>query len=136
MPKYERDVTLAEKRAYCIDHADECIKRGTQWSQAFTFNAVILLISFFNFCLLMVGAFWFYPRIIGTIFNCCIGVCHLAAWVFALSVRYSALGRACVLNVEGNQYEGNSVWNDSMDFKKDGNILYAFATVQAILWCV
>ena len=87
-----------------------------------------------NFVLLTFGAFWFYPRLIGTFINCCCGCCNLGGFIFALGVRFNPLGAHCVLNVAPLQYEGDSQFNDSWTYKKDGGVLAAFGTLQIIFW--
>jgi len=119
---------------------------GTQWSVAFTFNGAMLILQAFNFIMMAVGAFWFYPRLIGTFVNCCFGCCHLAAWAFALSVYANPLGQSCMLNIIGNQYGGKEYnaslntwiteWSDDWTYQKDGTVLFALGTIQALMWCV
>ena len=92
MPKSERDAIYAEARIFCSENGDLCERVGTEWSIAFGYNSVILILSFFNFVLLMIGSFWFYPRFFGTCFNCCLGGCHLVAWVLGLANRFGPLG--------------------------------------------
>ena len=89
-----------------------------------------------NFVLMTVGAFYFYPRLIGTFFNCCYACCHLVAWVLTLAARFNPLGRNCVLNVAPIQYEGDGKWNDLSTYKKDGSVLAALGAMQALLWCI
>jgi len=129
VPRDERLQIYADATEFCVENTEACVKNGTQWAGAFSFNATVLIFSFANFVLLMIGAFWFYPRLFGTCFNCCLGIFHFAAWIHGLNVRFSPLGRACALNVAGNEYEGDGKWNDSMTYKKDANILVAFGTI-------
>jgi len=114
----------------------DCLKNGTRWSVAFNFNGVMLFFQACNFLLMTFGAYWFYPRLIGTFVNCCYGCCHLAAWTMAVGVFGSPLGQSCVINVQPNQYEGKEIFNDSMTWKKDGQILISLGALQCILWCV
>ena len=107
------------------DAADYCkemdCKFGTLWTAAFTFNAIMLILMALNFALMTIGAFYFYPRLIGTFLNCCYGCCHFAAWVLTLAVRFNPPGRYCAINIASNQYEGNLRWTpDSWTYKKDG----------------
>jgi len=92
-----------------------------------------------NFVLMTFGAFYFYPRLIGTFLNCCFSCCHFAAWITALAVRFSPIGNMCGLNISGNQYEvlpdGTIKFNDSWTYKKDGSVLALLGFLQMILWC-
>ena len=45
-------------------------------------NAIILMVSLFNFVMLMFGSWYFYPRFFGTICNCLCGCCCM----FSISV--------------------------------------------------
>ena len=79
-----------------------------------------MIIQGINFILLSVGAFYFYPRLIGTFCNFCLGCCHLSAFSMALAARYSPAGAICAVNISSNQYEGDGQFNDEWTYKKDG----------------
>jgi len=121
---------------WCLTNAEFCMKRGTGWSEAFNFNAAMLILMSLNFITMTIGAFWYYPRLIGTFCNCCCGCCHFAAFTVALAYRTNPLGAYCSANVAGIQYEGNGKYNDSWTYKKDGGVLMALGAIQIILWCV
>lgn len=106
-----------KKDACRIDEAS-CDK-GTGWSGAFAFNAWVCLIMFLNFVLMAIGGFWFWPRLIGTMFNCCCGCCHLFAWSVALGARFSVWGNWCAYNDASINYTGNRVFNDDATYVKD-----------------
>ena len=99
------------------------------------FNAAVLIICFINFLLMTLGAFFWYPRLFGTLCNCCCSCCHCLAWAAALAVRFNPVGIWCGFNVAPIQYEGNRKFNDSHTFKSDGGILAAFGILQLIFWC-
>ena len=88
-----------------------------------------------NFVIMTLGAFYFYPRIIGTFINCCYGCCHLIAWTLILGMRFNPIGNHCVLNVAPLQYTGDNTFDDSWTYKKDGSVLAILGALQFILWC-
>jgi len=80
-----------EKMKFCMENMDNC-KKGTQWTSTFTFNSIVLIIMALNYITMAIGGFYLFPRIIGTICNCCCGCCHFAAFITVLSVRFGPLG--------------------------------------------
>lgn len=104
----------------CRGKEQDCREAGTAWTEAWSFNASIMIIQGINFILLSVGAFYFYPRLIGTFCNFCLGCCHLSAFSMALAARYSPAGAICAVNISSNQYEGDGQFNDEWTYKKDG----------------
>ena len=113
----------------CKDKEPECIKKGTDWSGAWGFNAFIMITQGLNFILLAVGAYWFYPRCIGTFCNLFLGCCHFGAWIACLATRYSPPGELCAVNVSPNQYESGGTWSASSTYKSDGEMLGALGIV-------
>ena len=109
---------------------------GTRWSAAFSSNAVFLILMFLNYITLTFGAFWYYPRLIGTICNCCCGCAHFGTMVAALSYRFSPYGNYCAANEGGNAHLGGGKFDDSWTFKKDGQTLAALGAIQCIFWII
>ena len=68
--------------------------------------------SVLNYILLMVGAFWFYPRLIGCCCNLCCGCCNLMTIFSAFAARNGPFGRGCELNIAPNTYLGNEEWDE------------------------
>jgi len=114
--------------------------KGTGWTAAMGFNTVIMIIQAANLAFLSLGAWWWFPRMCGTMLNCCYSIIHLVAFAIALGVRFNALGVWCAANVSPIQYEGRimgiPVFTDSATYKSDGNILAALGAVQVVFWFV
>ena len=83
-----------EYKEYCKWGSENCLK-GTQWSVAFRWNSIVLLLSAANFIVLTFGAFYLHARIIGTWLNFFYACLHCTACTMAISVAYSPLGRHC-----------------------------------------
>ena len=81
-----------------------------------------------------VGAFYYTPRLIGTIFNFCYGCCHLSAFVTGLSYRMNPYGKFCAVNIAPVNYEGDYRWSDGMTYQSDGNLMLTLCSIQAVLW--
>ena len=101
---------------HCDGKEEECREKGTEWTMAWSFNASIMIIQGINFIVLSIGAFYFYPRLIGTFCNFCLGCCHLSAFSVALSTRYSAPGAICAINISPNQYDEDKGWDDEWTY--------------------
>lgn len=143
IPNYIPDATEAKMielvlnyEESCKDKELECAQKGTDWSGAWRFNAFIMITQGMNFILLAVGAYWFYPRCIGTFCNLCLGCCHLGAWIACLAARYSPPGELCAVNISPNQLENGGTWSDDWTYKKDAELLGALGIIQSILFCV
>ena len=97
IPAYVTDgnldlITMANPDADIIKSCGQnmqCYANGTQWTAVWNFNAYILMVQMANYLLLMLGAFWFWPRCIGTICNCCCGCCHLLGILSIFGSRFS-----------------------------------------------
>ena len=89
---------------------------------------MVLIVSGINFILMAIGAFWFYPRYVGTVINGCYGCCHCCAWIMALSSRFNPLGDMCSINVAPNKYEAGK-WSDASTYKSDGAELAALSSI-------
>jgi len=87
-----------------------------------------------NYIVMALGGFYFLPRLIGTFCNCCLGCCHLVAFIMALAVRFNPKGAYCAANVAAIQYEGDRKFNDSWTFKKDASLLATLGVIQLLFW--
>jgi len=112
----------------CIGKEMLCREKGTEWTQAWSFNASIMIIQGINFIVLSIGAFYFYPRLIGTFCNFCLGCCHLSAFSIAIAARYSPAGALCAINISPNQVDGKT-WSDEWTYQKEGQLLGALGIV-------
>lgn len=117
-------------------------------------NAAMLIIQALNFILLAVGAFWFYPRLIGTIINTICAFCaHPASWGAALGSALSTPGIYCSFNVAPSTYTGgfkggmtgaellgtgNSTlfgdWDEGTTYQSDQSRLLALGICQLLFW--
>ena len=107
-----------------------------------------MIVQGINFILMAIGAFWFYPRFIGTILNFCCACCFgLSAWSAALAAAVNPIGRWCSMNVAPTTYEGGystgsmlgdmmagqksylQYWNDKTTYKTDHGLLISLAVV-------
>lgn len=88
--KTESDTIMAELLAFCVN-GGTCTK-GTEWTATFAYNAVIILMSACNICVLMMGASYWVPRYWGTLINCCCACFSMGGWIAALARRYSPVG--------------------------------------------
>jgi len=57
------------------DGDKECEKGGTEWLLVLLWNGALMITMGCNFILLAFGAFCFWPRLIGTCFNCGLAIC-------------------------------------------------------------
>ena len=105
-------------------------------------NAIILMVSLFNFVMLMFGSWFFYPRLCGSILNCLCGYCCLNGVSIALvSARFSAAGELCSYNIAPVTYNGNGQFEfdpengNYQTYKDEANLMLGLGVVQFILSC-
>ena len=73
-----------------------------------------------NFVLMAVGGFFYYPRLIGTIINCCLACpCHFTAFVMMFVRRNNPIGDLCSYNEAPSTYEGDGQWDIGGDTYED-----------------
>ena len=89
----------------------DCYRTGTSWTIIWMYNAVWVLIMGINFIMLAIGAFWFWPRYVGTVLNCCFGCCHCSAIMWMLSGVLGPAGRICSFNISTSTYQGDYEWD-------------------------
>ena len=118
---------------FCRDAPENC-EQGTQWSVAFAFNASVLFLSSFNFIAMAVGAYFWWPRMFGAYINLCYACCHCSAFTMALALRFNPVGAWCAIIIAPSEYKGNGEWDDTMTYKKDGELLGSLASIQAVFW--
>ena len=111
------DFKDAEKDAedVCDESDFECIKQGTQWKFIWAFNGSLMVLMGCNFILLALGAFCFWPRLIGSYINCCCGALNCAGAIIALAGVLSPMGVMC-----GYNKAGNTVKDDDFDDSDSG----------------
>ena len=79
--------------------SEDDVSSGTHWSTVFVFNGVTLVLICLNAVLTMVGAFFFYPRLIAFVCNLLLTTIHFAAVVSTAVFRFQALGKLCALSI-------------------------------------
>ena len=94
-----------------------CWETGTGWTFVWSYNAAWAIIMGLNFILMTIGAFWFWPRFIGTWCNCCLGCCHISGISFMLAGATNPMGRICSYNKSTVEYKGDYEWDyDGMSY--------------------
>ena len=110
---------------------------GTGWTFVWSYNAAWAIIMACNFVLMTIGAFWFWPRYIGTICNCCLGCCHISGIGFMLAGALNPYPRICSFNKSTAEYKGDYEWDyDGMTYQNEHSLMLGFAIVQLIFWTV
>ena len=107
---------------WCLDETNDC-SEGTQWSKAFNFNVMCMFVSGINFLVLMLGSFFFYPRLLGTVCNCCAACCSCIAFSSIFTVRFSPLGQLCAVNIAPSTFTESKNWSKDTTYKSDGDLL-------------
>ena len=143
IPSYEPDPSLnvfdaqqLQKDLFDVCGYDlACYRQGTLWSFIWTYNAIWILIMGVNFIFLSMGAFWFWPRLIGTWLNCCFGCCHCSAISYLVVGVMGPYGRICSYNVSTSTYLGDiQQWDeDGMTYQNDHGLMLTLAMLQTIL---
>jgi hypothetical protein len=79
--------------SFCDKKYDQDCSKSTGWTYVWAINGYIMIAQAVNFIVMTIGAFFFYPRCIGTILNfllaCC---CHSTAISIALAARFLPFG--------------------------------------------
>ena len=81
-----------------------------------------------------IGSFWMYPRCIGTTCNCCLAICHLAAIIIALKVRFRAQGEICLFNTAPVIFDDIQFEEGGRTYQEDGYLLGALAICQVFFF--
>ena len=112
-----------------------CYRAGTTWTDVWGANGIIMLFMAFNFVLMSVGGFYFYPRCIGTWINAfCACCCHSTVVGLALSGRWRAYGNYCSFNIMPSQYDGNYLpVVDGYSYADEAGLIGAFGVLQMLL---
>ena len=96
---------------------NECLKQGTNWKLVWTFNGSYMVIMGCNYILLALGSFFFWPRLIGSYLNCCLGCCGMVGGIIALYYTMFALGELCSYNEMVNTITTDEFVDDGMTFR-------------------
>ena len=123
----------ADVSLFCFTNPAQCMK-GTMWMAAFSFNALVLAMNAINLIVMIYGAFYWTPRLYGTLCNFCCACCHFFAIFSTFSYRYGAYGYKCAANKSPSTYEGNGKWSDSTTYASDGQLLLVLGSVQLVFW--
>ena len=110
----EWNILKSNNEAWCIDKIEQC-QLGTRWTSIFNYNIVVLTMTCINFLVLTCGAFYWTPRMIGTVINCCCGCCNFFAFTGAIGYRFNPAGAICAVNIAPSTY-GNGKWSDSTTY--------------------
>ena len=122
---------------YCDDDDWECVKVGTNWKFAWAFNGSVMIIMACNFIFLAFGSFCFWPRLIGTYFNCALGVCNMAGAIIALASAGNPFSIVCAYNMAHNTLDGDDFdqTDSGMTYQTDFVMIWIFGILQLVLAC-
>ena len=89
-----------------------------------------------NFIVLTIGAFWFWPRFIGTICNCFLSCCHGIGVGFLFAGALNPYPRICSYNKSTSSYEGDYEWNyEGMTYEREHGMMFFLGVLQFIIMC-
>ena len=126
-------ITLAFECGFDVS----CYRAGTSWTHVWGANGLVMIFMAFNFVLMSVGGFHFYPRCIGTWCNAfCACCCHGAVIGLAMSGRYRAMGTWCSFNIRTSEYDGSSSVDGGHTYADEAGTIAALCWLQAIFCCV
>ena len=146
IPEFIRDPELTDEKRLAlvnggIDTCGDdigCNERGTNWTIVWTWNAAWLLIMAVNLIVMAIGAFWWYPRLVGCFANSCFAICHLVALAGLFAARWSPGGRHCSYNLSTSTYDsgGNNSgainehdWFDQPTYQDDASLMLALSVI-------
>ena len=146
-PDIHRATFFQQKYAaddYCEENMQQCLEKGTGWAGMWAFNGSIMIIQAINFIAMACGAYYWWPRLLGTLCNCCLSCVHLSAWIVIFSARFSPLGNYCAINIAPIQLKGDTMddFDDEWTYQSEGGLMIIFGVIQALLflcqcfcWC-
>ena len=135
---YDKKLELVNESIDICGDDIGCSERGTNWTIVWTLNAAWMLIMAVNLILMAIGAFWWYPRVIGCLANSCFAICHLVAVAFLFAARWSPGGRHCSYNLSTSTYKtgGNnsgaidqSDWFDKPTYQDDASLMLILSII-------
>ena len=116
----------------------DCYKTGTGWSFVWAWNAAWCIIMAINFVVLAFGAFYFWPRLIGTVCNsCCLCCCHFIGLIFMLVGVGNPFARICQYNKATSTYAGDYKWDwEGRTYSGDFKFMFSCSIVMSFMWCI
>ena len=75
------------------------VRRGTQWSEIYSFNGSLLLFLCLNAVLAGFGSRYFYPRLVALVINLFLTLIHFCCVITTAVYRWRALGKLCALSI-------------------------------------
>ena len=106
----------------------DCVN-GSRWSKVWNFNSIIVLGLALCNLLLMIGAFQFHTRAVGSCLLCCFSCTHLAAIVMTGVFRFNTEGKLAALStlpvkyVTTNYSKGQVILDSNRTYESDGNVI-------------
>ena len=77
-----------------------------------------------NFIILVIGARFFWARLVGTVLNCLIAILiHIPVIGILFLVRENPLGNFCTKNIITVEYVDGSFVDGGFSYQDDGNLL-------------
>ena len=99
---------------------EECMKRGTEWSVAFKFNGVTLILLAITYLGFAIGSHFWIFRIVAACANCWVSIIHFAAVIVTCVHRFSKKGSLAAICLDGSVFEAwDKPISASWTFKKD-----------------
>lgn len=97
-------------RDYC-DNDQDCYEMGTGWSFVWAWNMAWCTMMFINFVLLTFGAYYWWPRFIGSIMNFALCNCHLVGVILMIVGVTNPYARMCQYNKATSTYDEKYWWH-------------------------
>ena len=123
-------------RKYC-DSDQDCYEMGTGWSFVWAWNMAWSIMLFINFVILTFGAYYWWPRFIGTVMNYALCPCHLAGVILMIVGVTNPYARMCQYNKATSTYDEKYWWHwDRQTYEDDYHFMLYGAMGMGVCWCI
>lgn len=113
----------------------ECYEFGNGWSFVWAWVGAWWVIMGVNFLVMTFGAWFWWPRYIGCIMNCCLANCTLIGGIVSIVAVGRPYGRICSYNRSTSTYKGDYEWDfDGMTYEDEFGMLLGVGVLSFVFW--
>ena len=139
-PFTDTDLALEYENEIASSDCDsDCLAAGSKWSIIYSLNGATFLLISLNSIIGVFGVWYFWPRVIGFVCNCCLTCVLFAAIIVTGVFRYRNQGKLCALSTASTHIDESDNLTDKTTYESDGKqitALFTFELMVFIFFCV
>ena len=130
----EFEALVAKLEDHCKSVPYECAK-GTQWQGVFGLIAGFMFWTSCGTGTLCLGSFFWAPRYIGSVCNCCCCIFSYTAMIIGFATRYNPIGNICAVNMAPTSFSDGKWDMEGSTYSSDAAVLSTFAILNVFVCC-